>query len=108
MLATVMAVTGPVLWEHLRTYWLCGLAGGIVHDLMMNHGCLTLPHYNRERREMNLGTLGSAAIGIASAIFADNSPVVAFASSIVGATALREAVLRYLGYSAKRRTQRRA
>jgi len=101
----IATMTDPVLLTHLRTYWLCGFAGGILHDLLVHHGCLTMPRYSRERAELNLGTLGSAAIGIGAAILADNSPIVAFSAAIIGATALREGVRCYGEFAGRRKAR---
>jgi len=87
----------PVILTHLRTYWLCGLAGGVVHDLLFNRGCLLLPSYDRATRRLGLGTLASCALGIAAAILADNSPIVAFSGAILGGAIINRIINPLLG-----------
>jgi len=90
-----------VIGQRLLRYWLCGLLGGLIHELLVRRGILVLPRYDRGRRELSLGSLAAMFIGVAAAVLADGAPELALASAIAGPMVLENTVSILLG--AKRR-----
>jgi len=77
----------------LAEYWMCGVAGGLIHDLLAHKG-LKLWSYEKVTRCLRLGFIGSAILGVAAAILADGTYVTAFAAAIAGPHIIEAAVAR--------------
>jgi len=69
--------------EALKMYWLCGIAGGLAHDIC-SFGGLGIGSYDRKARVLRLGFVGSAFIGVIVAALVDGSQLMAFAFAMAG------------------------
>ena len=76
----------------LLEYWLCGLLGGLLYDLLRHKGIVRRPTYSRETGEIRLGTLANMVIGVGAAMLLDGKPQTAFAAAIAGPVVLENAV----------------
>ena len=65
----------------IETYWLCGIAGGLAHDIL-TFGGLSIGSYDAKCRILRLGFIGSAFLGILTAALADGSHVTAFVAAM--------------------------
>lgn len=79
----------------LAEYWMCGVAGGLIHDLLAHKG-LKLWSYDRRSRVLRLGFIGSALLGVGAAVLADGSMVTAFAAAIAGPHVIEVLVARLM------------
>jgi len=82
---------GLEIMTRLGNYWLYGVLGGLIQDLLSG-GALALPSYDGKCGKIRMGMLGSAIIGIGAAVLVDGGFATAFSAAIAGPYVLENLV----------------
>jgi len=86
--------------EQLLIFLAAGAGGGFIYALLSRGGVLILPQLTKlqDRYVLDLGFIGSMAIGAAVAVGVDNKPEMAFLAAIAGPSVLEALVAKVTAF----------